>query len=93
MAHTIKWEHPTDGWHIGHRIERKARPAGRLKAVIEMELALDEPTPEEIAEEWAMEREALEWQERYWNEMEQTWMEREMLDLLWDDIDILGEMV
>lgn len=38
MSRTTKWEHRTDGWHIGHRIERKARPAGRLVLVVNQEM-------------------------------------------------------
>lgn len=29
MSRTAKWEHKTDSWHVGHRLERKARPADR----------------------------------------------------------------
>jgi hypothetical protein len=42
MAHTTKWEHRSDSWHTGHRLERQARPAGRDAQVFEADLALDE---------------------------------------------------
>lgn len=48
MGKTVKWEHPTDSWHIGHRIERKARPAGRIEAIVAAELALYEDGPQRI---------------------------------------------
>lgn len=49
MARTTKWEHRTDGYHIGIRLERQARSAGRLVAVVEAELALDEEDDDEYA--------------------------------------------
>lgn len=39
MARTVKWEHKTDGWRVGGRLERKARPAGRLVRVVAEEMA------------------------------------------------------
>lgn len=39
MSRTAKWEHKTDSFHIGHRLERQARPAGRLLQIIDAELA------------------------------------------------------
>jgi hypothetical protein len=42
MARTDKWEHRSDGFHIWHRLERQARPAGRDAQVFEADLALDE---------------------------------------------------
>lgn len=41
MARTDKWEHRTDGFHIWHRLERQARPAGRNAQVFADDLALD----------------------------------------------------
>lgn len=41
MSRTDKWEHKTDSYHDNHRMERKARAAGRLRAVVEHELAAD----------------------------------------------------
>jgi hypothetical protein len=47
MSRTAKWEHRTDGWHIGHRLERQARPAGRDLERFQSDLALDaDPEPE-----------------------------------------------
>lgn len=39
MARTTKteWTRP-DGWHVSCRLERKARPAGRLRRLVEAEL-------------------------------------------------------
>lgn len=42
MSRTVKWEHRTDSWHEGHRLERKARPAGRRTQAFQEDLALDE---------------------------------------------------
>lgn len=44
MARTVKWEHVTDAWRLNGRLERKARPAGRLVKVVEAELAGEEIT-------------------------------------------------
>ena len=41
MSRTTKWEHKSDTWRIGHRLELKARPAGRLVAVVEQEFAAE----------------------------------------------------
>jgi hypothetical protein len=38
MSRTVKWEHASDSFHIGNRLERKARPAGRLLPVVAEEL-------------------------------------------------------
>lgn len=77
MAHTVKWEHCTDSFHANHRIERKARPAGRLRLVIEEELALNEPTPEEIAEE-----------EAFWDDLkyvEDAWWDKGDANVFFED--------
>lgn len=42
MSRTSKWEHKTDSWHENNRMERKARPAGRLKKIIEQEQEQDD---------------------------------------------------
>lgn len=34
MSRTLKSEHRSDGFHIGHRLERQARPAGRILAQV-----------------------------------------------------------
>lgn len=38
MSRTTKWEHRSDSWHVGHRLERQARPAGRILRVLEAEI-------------------------------------------------------
>lgn len=44
MSRTYKWEHRSDSWHVGHKLERQARPAGRIVRVLEAELAsMSEP--------------------------------------------------
>ena len=45
MARTRKSEHRSDGAHIGPRLARKARPAGRNLQAAQADLALDDPTP------------------------------------------------
>lgn len=50
MGKTVKaeWSKP-DGMHTMHRLERKARPAGRLTAVIDQEMEADaEDVPLEL---------------------------------------------
>jgi hypothetical protein len=42
MARTAKWEHASDSWHIGHRLERQARQPQRDRAAFSADLALDE---------------------------------------------------
>lgn len=43
MSKTTKREyHRPDGWHLGKRLERKARPAGRHAKAAQADLALDE---------------------------------------------------
>ncbi len=42
MSRTVKWEHPSDTWRIGHRLEYKARPAGRVEKAFSEDLALDQ---------------------------------------------------
>jgi hypothetical protein len=37
MSRTYKDEHKTDGWNTGRRLERQARPAGRMLAILELE--------------------------------------------------------
>lgn len=44
MSRTVKWEHQTDSWHISHRLERQARPAGRILGVLAAEME-DGPEP------------------------------------------------
>lgn len=46
MSRTAKseWSRP-DGFHLTNRLERQARPAGRLRTVVEFELAADEAAP------------------------------------------------
>lgn len=44
MSRTDKWEHKTDSFHDNHRMERKARPAGRLIRIIEQEETQDDDT-------------------------------------------------
>lgn len=44
MSRTVKSEHRTDGWHIGHMLERKARPAGRILPILDAEVE-DGPEP------------------------------------------------
>lgn len=42
MSRTHKTEyHGPDGWHLSARQERKARPAGRIKAIVDAEIAAD----------------------------------------------------
>lgn len=43
MSRTAKteWSRP-DGFHLTNRLERQARSAGRLRSVVEFELAADE---------------------------------------------------
>lgn len=42
MSRTSKaeWSRP-DGFHLTNRLERQARPGGRLRSVIDFELAAD----------------------------------------------------
>ena len=47
MSRTSKWEHKTDGWHVWKRLERKARPAGRLKKVVQQEREADNDDSDE----------------------------------------------
>jgi hypothetical protein len=42
MSRTAKWEHRSDGFHIGHRLERQARSAGRDLQAAQADLALDD---------------------------------------------------
>ena len=39
MARTAKWEHKSDTYSVGQRLERKARPAGRDAILAEQNLA------------------------------------------------------
>jgi hypothetical protein len=41
MSRTRKNEHKTDGLHIGHQIERQARPAGQAVLAFAADLDLD----------------------------------------------------
>lgn len=42
MSRTVKSEwHNPDGFHIGNRLERKARPAGAVKKAFEEDLELN----------------------------------------------------
>jgi hypothetical protein len=43
VARTVKqeWSGP-DGWHVGRRLERKARPAGRILDILDAEMAADD---------------------------------------------------
>lgn len=42
MSRTTKTEYSKpDGWHLGHRLERQARPAGRVAALVEAELVAE----------------------------------------------------
>lgn len=45
VSRTLKNEHKTDGWNTCRRLERQARPAGRLVSIIAEELAIVEPVP------------------------------------------------
>lgn len=44
MSRTSKseWSRP-DGFHLTNRLERQARPGGRLRSVIDFEMAADAP--------------------------------------------------
>lgn len=44
MSRTSKseWSRP-DGSHMSNRLERQARPGGRLRSVIDFEMAADAP--------------------------------------------------
>ena len=42
MSRTFKDEHRTDGYHIGHRLERQARQPQRNRRAFAADLALDE---------------------------------------------------
>lgn len=42
MSRTDKWEHKTDSWNTCGRMERKARPAGRIKRTVQEELDAEE---------------------------------------------------
>lgn len=53
VSATVKWEHKTDSWHLNHRLERKARAAGRLVGVVEAELAADDEASLEAFEQAA----------------------------------------
>lgn len=44
MARTAKWEHRSDGFHIGNRLDRQARPSGRQAQAFAVDLELDDPT-------------------------------------------------
>lgn len=41
MSNTAKWEHRSDGFHIGNRLERQARPAGARAQAFAADLELD----------------------------------------------------
>lgn len=49
MAHTCKSEHRSDGFHIGHRLERQARPAGASARAFADDLDLDLPEPRPVS--------------------------------------------
>lgn len=42
MSRTVKNEHPSDGFHVGHRLERQARQPQRDRVAFAADLALDE---------------------------------------------------
>jgi hypothetical protein len=42
MSRTAKWEHRTDGWNQTRRLERQARPAGRVARIVAEELEAEE---------------------------------------------------
>ena len=42
MSRTLKREYSNpDGWHVGRRLERRARPAGRMLGILEAEAAAE----------------------------------------------------
>lgn len=76
MSRTVKteWSAP-DGWHVGRRLERKARPAGRMRAILEAEREAH-GEDEELLEEWeahrAYEDELAQW-EATLPDFDETW--------------------
>lgn len=54
MSRTLKDEHKTDGWNVGRRLERQARSAGRMRAILEAEAECDghDGEHEELFAEW-----------------------------------------
>jgi hypothetical protein len=42
MARTSKHEHPSDGFHIGHRLARQARQPQRDRVAFAADLRLDD---------------------------------------------------
>lgn len=48
MSRTLKAEHASDGWHVGCRLARQARPAGRVAVLVRDELVGDDGEGEDL---------------------------------------------